>query len=89
VGFLLVQAEHLFDEFEPDEGHHGQGDDPPPGQLGEFPDFEKAQGDQGDEQEDEGHGYSFRAAIILPSGQPKCVSAVTVCIGSPCPGETG
>jgi hypothetical protein len=27
--------------------------------LGEFPDFEEAQGDQGGEQEDEGHGIPF------------------------------
>jgi hypothetical protein len=57
VGFFLVQAEHFFDEFEPDEAGHGDGDDPPPGHVGEFPDFEVAQGDQGNKQEDEGHGF--------------------------------
>jgi hypothetical protein len=55
VGFFLVPAEQLLDIFEPDEGEHHQGDDPPPGQFGEAPDFEEAQGHQGDNQQDQGH----------------------------------
>ncbi|KAF1858236.1 hypothetical protein Lal_00014736 [Lupinus albus] len=66
MGLALVEAQHLFDELEPDEARDHQAGDPPPGEFGEAPDFEIAQDDEGEDQEDQWHVNSFRAAILCP-----------------------
>ena len=44
VCLSLVESERSFDELEPDEGEQEQAANPPPGQRGEWADFEEAQG---------------------------------------------